>query len=134
MSENQKKGHEPCKRKNCIFRAKKGDGWNCDYMWLTGKSRIAQAKTPEERLPENCSFFVDKKTDKGQKVLKYYKLLLKQGSRVNPCYNCPEKTPGCYCKRKQKYDLVVETKRQEKLKQLVVDDYAADNYSNHKAR
>lgn len=46
---------EPCR--SCKYRAGEWSPHNCDYAWITGKTRSAQVQDPSELERENCPFF-----------------------------------------------------------------------------
>lgn len=46
-----------CKRVNCIYRAPKGAPNGCDYITVTGKSRI-KGVPPERQDPAYCTHYV----------------------------------------------------------------------------
>lgn len=53
---------EPCR--SCKYRAGEWSPHNCDYAWMTGKSRSAQVKSPDELQRDKCPFFV-----KGKRIM-----------------------------------------------------------------
>lgn len=49
-----------CTRKDCIYRCRMhtetGYSYACDYLYMTGKSRIAQ-HPPDRRDPADCTLY-----------------------------------------------------------------------------
>lgn len=45
-----------CKRRDCRYRCDGAHANNCDYIFITGKSRSAQLP-PDERDPSVCPFY-----------------------------------------------------------------------------
>ena len=41
----------------CRFRADANSYHNCDYLWLTGRSRSAQIKRKRDMKPERCPLY-----------------------------------------------------------------------------
>lgn len=48
--------YKPCRHKDCRFRTNFRDFHRCNYMALTGRSRIAQ-HSPDEQSPDKCRLY-----------------------------------------------------------------------------
>lgn len=57
--------YAPCKHRDCVYRAKKGGLHQCDYITITGRSRIAQ-HDPRHDSPAECELY---RSEKGLKNL-----------------------------------------------------------------
>lgn len=48
--------YKPCTRKSCMYHMRSGAFHGCNYITITGKSRIAQ-HGPDEQSPHKCKLY-----------------------------------------------------------------------------